>query len=752
MAYTKTTWNNNQPPAIDADNLNKIEQGIYDAHEEITDVKGDMEDLGRSIKGDLSRFDLVDYNLESNVPVSEELTGNTLKNYWITPTTEFKAGDRYVVDIDISNVNWWVGANAYYVIISTTLGESATASSQVDLLRNYNESVTGNKISITFEPTARATRLRVGFYFGAGTQSANIKLYKESSPLATKVDSMYKEFYSFENDMVSKPEGMPYHTVNVMGVSGKYGADNACYTFPTIPEVKTIHVSFECKYTQVMPSSATVDSVSELLNIYDGACVVRERLGKVYQVDGNICRSRTIYNVSNGGTVQLAIGTSFRYDQSAKQKDAMSIQLTGNANTATFAFENNVLTITIDGMSNTIGYTSTDTVDTIVESINQIQGIEAVAILGSCQMSELMPVAFANNSVYNLIVSGTLYNGTSYTDKPPIYIPITEDSEWRTVEAVIDIAEGKTYVAVDGLLLESTINVSGITTPTSIIIGKKIDNAHTTPIRVRNLRVDYGSYGDAEVVAFNNAPNTGGKQLISGLNPKLVIFEGHGIDVGTESEMPISDNMACSTERLNFIFNYLKNKGYENVSYEQIIDWKINNGKLPKRCFALMFDDLRFSNYLDIDARKPFEKYDVSAGLAVITSRLDEPTTYPITANGVTYDSDIAVDSTKAGGWYLASHTKSHTVLTSIKPSEDANVLRDSAIDCNIHAIQPNVMVYPHGGCKMETIPIMRHSQFSIGIGVVGNYYNCRATSRYMLVRNEIGTRVPLADVLAGLT
>jgi len=32
MAYTKTTWVNNTPPAIDETNLNKIEQGIYDAH------------------------------------------------------------------------------------------------------------------------------------------------------------------------------------------------------------------------------------------------------------------------------------------------------------------------------------------------------------------------------------------------------------------------------------------------------------------------------------------------------------------------------------------------------------------------------------------------------------------------------------------------------------------------------------------------------------------------------------------------
>ena len=31
MAYTKTTWVNNTTPAISADNLNKMEQGIYDA-------------------------------------------------------------------------------------------------------------------------------------------------------------------------------------------------------------------------------------------------------------------------------------------------------------------------------------------------------------------------------------------------------------------------------------------------------------------------------------------------------------------------------------------------------------------------------------------------------------------------------------------------------------------------------------------------------------------------------------------------
>ena len=38
MAYTKTTWVNEGPPAIDADNLNNIENGIYNHDITIADI------------------------------------------------------------------------------------------------------------------------------------------------------------------------------------------------------------------------------------------------------------------------------------------------------------------------------------------------------------------------------------------------------------------------------------------------------------------------------------------------------------------------------------------------------------------------------------------------------------------------------------------------------------------------------------------------------------------------------------------
>ena len=55
MAYTKTKWVNDSEPAINAANLNKIEQGIADAHAIVAEPgpKGDKGDPGpKGDKGD----------------------------------------------------------------------------------------------------------------------------------------------------------------------------------------------------------------------------------------------------------------------------------------------------------------------------------------------------------------------------------------------------------------------------------------------------------------------------------------------------------------------------------------------------------------------------------------------------------------------------------------------------------------------------------------------------------------------------
>lgn len=55
MSYTKTKWVNDSEPAINAANLNKIEQGIADAHAIVAEPgpKGDKGDTGaKGAKGD----------------------------------------------------------------------------------------------------------------------------------------------------------------------------------------------------------------------------------------------------------------------------------------------------------------------------------------------------------------------------------------------------------------------------------------------------------------------------------------------------------------------------------------------------------------------------------------------------------------------------------------------------------------------------------------------------------------------------
>ena len=45
MAYTKVQWRNNQSPPINADNLNHIEEGIYEAHQTMAENTQSIENL-----------------------------------------------------------------------------------------------------------------------------------------------------------------------------------------------------------------------------------------------------------------------------------------------------------------------------------------------------------------------------------------------------------------------------------------------------------------------------------------------------------------------------------------------------------------------------------------------------------------------------------------------------------------------------------------------------------------------------------
>lgn len=74
MAYTKTVWSNNNEPALNADNLNHIEQGIYDAHDSLSGkvdkVQGkglSQNDFTDTLKGKLDGIDMSSKLNKANV-------------------------------------------------------------------------------------------------------------------------------------------------------------------------------------------------------------------------------------------------------------------------------------------------------------------------------------------------------------------------------------------------------------------------------------------------------------------------------------------------------------------------------------------------------------------------------------------------------------------------------------------------------------------------------------------------------------
>lgn len=109
MAYTKTNWVNDSVPAINAGNLNKIEQGIYDnsvAIEQTSDNLGDLDDLTTQNNSNVVEA----INEVNNVSIAKLRTNGTLSVPASTETkvtgiwtSEFQFGD-YTNDIQNSRI------------------------------------------------------------------------------------------------------------------------------------------------------------------------------------------------------------------------------------------------------------------------------------------------------------------------------------------------------------------------------------------------------------------------------------------------------------------------------------------------------------------------------------------------------------------------------------------------------------------------------------------------------------------------
>lgn len=546
---------------------------------------------------------------------------------------------------------------------------------------------------------------------------------------------------SFRNNMHTDGESkLPAHTIN-----GNYGESGASYHFSGITPAK-MHLYFEFQQTAAIANANVSGAVSSkrLISAFGNSYFVLQYSGSVF--NRNELYQQSILQLTSGSSVTLPMSVPVKYAR-IQGEDAFSVKYTGavsSSSVGTVVFTDSACTINIDGTTTTIDCTASTTLTDLVDAINAVNGIEAKKInVNGKAYGDLLPVVSkmtATSSTVDLIYSGVLSDSTEYYDATEIYIPLAVDERWHSVEMIFE-PDGLVTAALDGVTVSKSY--SGEINNNTVVL-----NHNNAPFKIRNLVVDYDTQGDAEVIDNQASPTyTSAKQLISDHNPHLLIFEGHGVDVCAEADAPITDNMACSTERLRILFDAARAKGYVPVTWEQIINWKLVGGTLPKRCFTIMFDDWRFSNFVDYEKRNPFVDYNVRAGLAVITN--DTALTDTVTINNLNYTGEQCVNIVKTAGWYPCSHTHTHRLLTASKPSETDALLKNDVIGADRYGIYSNVLVYPQGEYGEQYKGCMKHSDFALGITIVADNYNCRGTDNYFLSRVELGTRTSLESVLS---
>lgn len=122
MAYVKTVWVKANPPAVNAVNLNKIEQGIYDAHNAVDTLAtnkataADGQVLMSNGDG-TATFETINLSTIDNLTVTTKLTAPVLVDYTTSTTTQEKIGHDTMSGTSKTVTDAFITANTFVTII-----------------------------------------------------------------------------------------------------------------------------------------------------------------------------------------------------------------------------------------------------------------------------------------------------------------------------------------------------------------------------------------------------------------------------------------------------------------------------------------------------------------------------------------------------------------------------------------------------------------------------------------------------------
>lgn len=556
-----------------------------------------------------------------------------------------------------------------------------------------------------------------------------------------------------------------------------YGYSNVRYEFDIPNDFSDLYVYFEWQAQQALADLDTTAIVlTRLLNglIRDYYLVGDWGISE----NGNIYR-KTYYGTSKDGYPYSAglvppsqAGLFPEKYFSYKGRDSFWVRYTGMGSVASIKIEDNGITLTVDGTDTLISISSSASINSVVQTLNEVADLEAgVVDAGSHVYADILHSSTLNIPLIYTITPNT--GETPFTDKLRIYIPYTHDDLWHSSEILLRLSESKMYINHDGFtaVIDLTSRMSDInalmkSASTSILaIGADYNNGNT-PLNFRNLEIEVGSCGSAEIVEFRcPIPNASGTpydrrdiwQMISNHNPKVIIYECHGELVGTDSDYPVDPTqfttetaMSCTTDRLIQVFAYAKSKGYEFVSVKDIIEWKINGKPLPKRSMTIVFDDFRVQNFVDLRKRKPFKMFDMKPGMLIVTR--DDLFTETYTINGLEYTGQECIEEIINEGWYLFSHSKDHRMNHRGETCEERiELLNQDALSADKHRIHTDSFAYGGDNMAFYEIAGLKSSIFPTFINGMSHDYICRGVNNYYINRVDMGLRLNIDNVLAPL-
>lgn len=638
----------------------------------------------------------------------------------------------------------------YYKEDKTFLSAVSTGNATASTLRTIPENAYYMRFCMSNTDTSRLSWVYQNELFVVDVPEIN-QLNARVDSINTTLSTVNK---AIDNNLLNESNKIDGWRITADGSTfdnSNYGQPNIRYIVPVDNSANLLHIKVKFQFTRSLNSGSNGDQV--LLLVGDSSSYqlsVRQYLTN-YDNNAYILNRKQYFIVKSGGNIVGELACTNTEFKQCGDTIAYTLEYKGTEYSTMTGYKLKLNTGSIqvvDGSSNVVEEIAIDTdelLSSVIDKVNTNSNyLRAVPY-------EVAGLKYVDCTTYS---TGIPLCVSSSSSRPWMFYK-NHDTSWHELEVVLDYTAMKTYTNIDGATIVA--NISTVTTSKSVYIGRQVSSAtfiySMVPVLFRDLHIGY-DWEDAEVITYPNNISGTLTRLISNDSPYLIIYEGHGMQVAMNKDMPTGQQsyMDVSTDALRTIFEYAASKGFKPVSWKDIIDWKLNGKKLPKRCYTIMFDDFQIDNYMKLAKRIPFEQYNVKPGLAIITGSngTTRSRSEQVTIDGQTWTLGEVFDAIIKAGWYPCSHTRDHVNIgNNVKDMELLDFAKTCIYSCDKIGIYDNIIVNPEGGTSNFKALLFRVSGFKLGVIVSVNGYNCKASLEFRLIRNEIGSRKALSDILA---